>query len=180
MYSLYDLLPQGKVVEINKSTGLRIGHMLAQQAMDITGAAAHIMTTNGKQYLQNGFIGFQNVLGKVDVVVAGLGVSAAQPYIHFTEEKQGGYSNFLAHYLTPFHDTDIVYPRMIALYPGDIFTTDNFTGTALAGLCSINPATGQLDFAAATTTGAYIFRAELTTLPDGVTDAVQFEYIGIV
>ena len=53
MYSIYDLLPKGKVVEINKSTGLRIGHMLAQQEMDITEAAVHITTTNGKQYLHN-------------------------------------------------------------------------------------------------------------------------------
>ena len=40
--------------------------------------------------------------------------------------------------------------------------------------------TGQLDFAASMTaaSGALVFRSEVTTLPDGVTEAVKFEYIG--
>lgn len=190
MYSIYDLLPTAKVVEINKSTGLRIGHMLAQQPLKVAdvaaGAADQVITQGTEKFLSNGFIGFQDVNGEVTVAEAAAGVSNPQPYLHFTEELMGGYSQFLKHYMTKFEDsaTNEVYPRMIALYPGDIFTTDNFVGTDAEGLVTIDPATGQLDFDIATTANALggvsklIFRAEATTLPDGVTAAYAFEYIG--
>jgi len=183
MYSVYDLLPKGKVVEVNKSTGLRIGHILAQQSMVVAGATPHIHVQGDSKFLYNGFIGFQKVTGEVTVVETAAGVTAPQPYLHFTAEKQGGYSNFLSHYMTPYHDsdTDEVYPRMIALYPGDVFTTDNFHGTAADGTVTIDPATGQVDFditIGAAGSGELVFRAEVTTLPDAITEAVKLEYIG--
>ena len=187
MYSIYDLLPTGKVVEINKSTGLRIGHMLAQQPMvpaEATAghaADAQITVLNGKNFLNNGFIGYLNDTGQISVIEGTVGVTAPQPYLHYTEELLGGYSQFLKHYMTKYQDdaTKEVYPRMIALYPGDIFTTDNYVGTP-AATCSVSLTTGQLDFAATMTaaSGALVFKTLLTTLPDGITAAYQFEYIG--
>ena len=187
MYSVYDLLPVGKVVEINKSTGLRIGHMLAQQPLkvaDVAGITATQIHTQGTQkFLFNGFIGFQNLAGEVTLVEGSAGVTAPQPYLHFTEELMGGHSQFLKHYMTKFQDsdTDEVYPRMIALYPGDLFTTDNYTGIEDSPVAIVN-ALGQLELVAAITptTGQLVFRAAKTTLPDGVTVAYQFEYIGRV
>ena len=188
--SVYDMLPKRKVVEPNKMTGLRIGHMLAQQPMTEQQWYGDVNANRAEHVVDNGYVLYQDIDGYIkkpvntnaDVIASG------HVYLLFTEEKQGGYSNYLVHYTNMFtedeHDTEgrIVYPRMIALYSGDLFTTDNYLETVplASATHAILNSSGQIELQNALPVSPYVgplFRVIPTTLPNGTTDAAQFEVI---
>ena len=172
-----------KVVEINLSTGIRIGHIVAQQPFaDATAAALTAHSNDG--YVDNGF--FFKLNEDAEVVVPASGVGPM--YLHYTEELLTD-----RQLLSDFAITEDEYPRLIALYTGDVFTTNNYTGTAATnGVAFVNPVTGQLTCAATEAvaitalgelalgagTVSPLFHVTLSTLPDGATVAAEFLYIG--
>ena len=115
-------LPTFKVVEVNNLVGLRSGHMLAQQK-----AAADIATKSYGEYkfIENGIICGLNAdgtIGNYDVAKHG-----AAMFLHYTEELNT-YIDELKYFAVPVEE-GVAYPRCIALYVGDSFTTNNYAGT---------------------------------------------------
>ena len=159
--SILNYLPEFKVVEVNRLTGLTAGHMLSQfkGGEDLT-----LKAVNGNDFLENGLIVGLNKDLEIDNYDA---EAHAQPFLVFNEELNTVISG-LKYYAEPVTDGD-VYPRAIGLYVGDTFTTNNYAGT-----------TG--DFAAVVggvlTLGTKgIFKAEVATLPTGEA-AYKFTYLG--
>jgi hypothetical protein len=167
---------QFKVVEINLSTGIRIGHIIAQQPFATGVAAATVKSNVG--YVDNGGFFKLNEDGEVVLPADGIG----PVYLQYTEELLTDRA-LLADYGLPMTD----YPRLIALYTGDVFTTNNYTGTAATdAVAYVNAATGQLTIVADIATVELalgvgvetpIFHVTLSTLPDGTTEAAEFLYI---
>ena len=108
-------LPTFKVFEVGSLTGLRSGHMLAQQP-----AASSIKTkdVNGNKFIENGIIVGLNVDGKVE------NWSKGTMFVHYTEELNT-FIDELKYFAVPVVDGEEVYPRCIALYAGDSFCTNN-------------------------------------------------------
>ena len=164
--NILNLFTPHKVVEINLSTGLRTGHMLAQ----------HAYKDAVNSFVDNGNF-FRMSKAAVDEVVLADNANAVGPYfLHYTEElfTTGLVDSFK--YFTDEIVDGVCYPRCIALYAGDTFTTDNYTGTL----------TGDSGFATVSTNGVLavvdsypanpvgpVFQAVKSTLPDG-SAAVQF------
>lgn len=120
--NIFDSLKGHKVVEANNLTGLRNGHMVAQTAFDNSTAA--------KEDLDNGFILEINDKGLLALTNATKGA-----FLHYSEEHMKFLDNApLEMFTVTLDKTDAAksYPRAIALYEGDTFTTDNFTGKAPA------------------------------------------------
>ena len=157
--SILNYLPEFKVVEVNRLTGLTAGHMLSQFR---NGNA----TLKDDNFLENGLIVGLNKDLEIDNYDAAV---HAQPFLVFNEELNT-FMNGLKYYAEPVNDGD-VYPRAIGLYVGDTFTTNNYAGT-------------EGDFATVAngvlTLGEDgIFKAEETTLPTGE-KAFKFTYLGTV
>ena len=154
--SILNYLPNFKVVEPNRMTGLIAGHMLAQFKADDE-------IIDGKDFLENGLIvGLNKDLTIGNYVAA----EHAQPFLVFNEELNT-FMNGLKYYAEPVVDGE-VYPRAIGLYVGDTFTTNNYTGTG-------NFATVEKGVLKLGEDG--IFKAEETTLPTGE-KAFKFTYLG--
>lgn len=106
-----NLLTKFAVVEVNKLAGLLNGHMIAQMPFATT-----------DDYVENGNILY---VGSDGVLVDGADATAikAQPFLHYTEEMPV----FMAgnEYFAVEVEDGICYPRAIALYEGDEFTTNN-------------------------------------------------------
>ncbi len=152
-----------KIVEINKSFGLLAGHMLAQ-----TPYIAEV----GETFLDNGHILFlseENTLVKNPADGAG-----PRPFLHFTEELMtigivSGYE-----YFTLDIENGKAFPRAIALYEGDEFTTNNYALNT-----GVVPVKGTKYYAQANEAGVLVvydappitpgplFLAELDRLPAG-------------
>lgn len=109
-------LSKHKIVEVNRLTGLLNGHMVAQAPYRVVA-----------DYFDNGAIMFLD-----DVAELVLGNDAAaqknQPFLHYTEELLTGPVSGLE-YFTVDVVNGVCYPRAIALYEGDQFTTNNIAGT---------------------------------------------------
>lgn len=162
---ILNLLPSHKVVEINLSTGIRIGHMLAQHAYKPDG---------GTLTVDNGLF-FRMSKANPDEVVLADDENAVGPYyLHYTEELlTHGLSNAKKYFAVEVED-GVCYPRCIALYSGDTFTTDNFTGTLESAKFASVGADGVLALSATYPTGAGpVFQVTKATLPDGITPAAQ-------
>jgi hypothetical protein len=162
--SILNYLPEFKVVEINRSTGLVAGHVLAQ--FPYAGDAA--ITVGGKDFLQNGVIvGLNNdlTLGDFNPAVH------AQPLLVFTEELVTFLSGNKYFANQEDYEGDII-PRAIGLFVGDVFTTNNYTGTGAFAAVVEGVLTRQ-----ATAEGA-MFAVEASTLPTGDV-AAKFTYIGL-
>ena len=157
--SYYGNFTTHKVVEMNQSTGLRTGHMVAQTRLDVA-----LDVTKDALVLAKG--------------------TESRVFIHFTEEYQPIMKAGLKYFSVPLmEDADknkYCYPRAIALYENDAWTTDNFTGDfAASGTTWAEVVDGVLTLKdAKPEAGKHIFLAKKTTLPDGVTDAAQFIYVG--
>lgn len=159
-------LSKHKIVEVNRLTGLLSGHMVAQAPY----------RTTAKTF-DNGAIMFLD-----DVAELVLGSDAAaqkkQPFLHYTEELLTGPVSGLEYFTVDVVGSDgvsvegVCYPRAIALYEGDQFTTNNIAGTIpaanvkkfawlVAGVLTI------ADAKPATTYEGPLFVVEKDTLPAG-------------
>lgn len=168
--AILNFLPEFKVVEINRSTGLVAGHVLAQFPLD--GDFGGINTKGGVDYLENGFIlglGLDGELAAYDPEVH------VQPLLVFNEELTTIFDG-LKWYATEEDDEGVIYPRGLGLFAGDVFTTNNYAGT-LATAVAAKVVDGVLTLQA-TADADSIFIAAQSTLPDG-SDAAQFTYVGL-
>jgi hypothetical protein len=113
-----------KIVEPNKLTGLRTGHMVAQ---------APYRQVATETYLDNGYILFLDTAAEL-VLGNDAGAQLKQPFLHYTEELMNGPVLGSKYFTVDLDETlgadKVAYPRAIALYEGDEFTTNNFA-TAL-------------------------------------------------
>jgi len=183
MYNIYDLLPTGKVVEINQSVGLRMGHLVSQALMSKAdfrdGASA---------YIDNGYILYLDVDGKlkspqnVDAAI----LASQAPILHYTEELFDGISEELKHFVESWDASDEAYPRGLVLHLNDAFTTDNFSGTLSGATVAVvsladDAAAGSFKVyanvaavvSALTTYNGPLFHVVESDLPDAETPAVE-------
>lgn len=107
-----------KVVEDNNLNGIRQGHMLAQFPFDT------VKNTQFGEGLDNGFI--LSVTNDLKLTLHA-GEANVPAYLHYSEE----YITFLDSASLDMFTLDVAegaIPRAIKLMPGDVFTTDNFSG----------------------------------------------------
>ena len=165
---IMSFLPTFKVFEMNNLTGLRNGHILANMAADLDNTAT--VEVGGNEYVENGIILGLDAEGTVSNYDP---AAHKRPFVHFTEELLT-YFQELRLYAEPVVD-GVVYPRCVALYEGDTFTTNNYTGTIDGdGYATVTDGVLTLQ---AEATGA-MFKATASTLPDG-SDAYEFLYLGV-
>ena len=120
MYNKF--LPKFKVVEINNMAALRMGHVIAQNAIDKENI--RLENKSGYKYLENGVIVGLGMDGKI----ANYDGKQAQPMLVFTEELIAGPFYSLDQFSEEVRDNEDVYPRCLPLYLGDTFTTNNIEG----------------------------------------------------
>lgn len=158
-------LTKHKIVEINKSVGLLNGHVVAQ---------APYRQVAAETFLDNGWILF---LDDAAELVIGAG-HKAQPFLHYTEELMTGPVIGAEYFTVDLDDTlggdKVCYPRAIALYEGDEFTTNNYVFasgvTWTNGVFAIVNADGEIEVVDAIPTTAYegpLFKAAKEILPIG-------------
>ena len=171
-------LPTFKVFEVGSLTGLRSGHMLAQQpaANDIA-----VVEKNGHKFIENGIIVGLNIDGEVENWTTGA------MFVHYTEELNTMVDE-LKYFAVPVEqkydngelvdDFAATYPRCIALYAGDSFCTNNYTYASEVTANNAKYAkvvNGVLQLQSASS-GAQ-FKATKSTLPTGE-EAFDFVYVG--
>ena len=152
-------LPEFKVFEVNNLTGLRNGHIVAQMKADAT-------IVGDKEYVENGIIMGLNADGTLSTYDS---TKHAVPFVHYTEEILTWLPE-LKYFAVPVED-GVVYPRGIALYVGDSFTTNNCSGSGAYAKVVNGVLTLQSEAEGA------IFKATASTLPSGE-PAYEFLYIG--
>jgi hypothetical protein len=196
-----------EVLEINNMLALRTGHMLSQVPLYKTK-----YITSADNTIRNGQIVFLDVDGTLAArhklgFAIGDGTTAIanaadtkevlKPFIIYNEELMTGPYTDLKYFVEVFEPGNVLaYPRALALNIGDVFTTNNFTGTRTGALFATIPAdTGVLTVATALPTGAYsgpLFSCRTivdggighnpagpVTLPDGETLAIEFTVIDL-
>jgi hypothetical protein len=179
-----------KVLEVNNMVALRNGHMLSQVALP-----KDKFLGGSETYVQNGEIVFLDVDGKLAtlnkfgttdgstaITNAADVKPQVQPFIIFNEELMTGPYTDLKYFAEVFDADDVAYPRALALYVGDSFTTNNYVGTyAGAKYATINT-DGKLALASALPTTAYrgpLFAVVPGYLPDGTSQGVEFTVIAL-
>lgn len=116
-------LSKHKIVEVNRLTGLLSGHMVAQ-------APYRTVATT----FDNGAIMFLDDAAEL-VLGNDAGAQKKQPFLHYTEELLTGPVSGLEYFTVDVVGANgtsvegVCYPRAIALYEGDQFTTNNIAGT---------------------------------------------------
>lgn len=163
-------LPKFKVFEVNNLTGLRNGHMLSQIPAD---GSITTKTVGNAAFIENGLI---VGLGKDGTVVNYSATDCAQIFVHYTEELNTFLSD-LEYFAVPVEDS-VAYPRCIALYVGDSFTTNNYTGT-LAGAKAAKVGTDGVLVLQTEADADSLFLVAEGTLPNGE-EAAEFTYCGKV
>lgn len=120
MFTKY--LPTFKYMEVNDLVGLRSGHMLSQVPAD---AAITKVTKGDNKFIENGLIVGLSATGTVENFD-----KSKHPvmFVHFTEELNTLIDE-LKYFAVEAPDGEKVYPRCVALYVGDTFTTTNYAGT---------------------------------------------------
>ena len=174
--SYYGNFSAHKVVEVNQSTGLRTGHMVAQTKF--------LKGTFEGDSLDNGYI------LALDVAKNELKLSDGTEetlFMHFTEEHMPIFNHRgLKYFSVPFMKgadkdgkEDYCYPRAIAIYTNDTWTTDNFTGTLpeAGAYAQATVTDGKLNITTPTE-GQPVFLVRKVTLPDAQTPAGEFIYVG--
>lgn len=171
--SILNYLPEFKVVEMNRSTGLVTGYIISQYQAN---AGLTLKTVNGVDFLENGLIVGLNS----DLTVSNFDKTVhSQPFIVWNEELNTMFDG-LKYFATEEDADGEIYPRGIALMPGDTWTTNYFDGTGAGdayndeGFAKVVAGVITLQAAADANT---IFAVEESTLPDG-TEAVRVTYIG--
>jgi len=172
--AILNFLPEFKIVEPNRLTGLVAGHVLAQFPLNETSDI--IRTVGETKYLENGFIVGLSAnleLEEYDPAVH------AQPLLVFTEELNTFFDG-LKWYATQEDEEDgIIYPRAIGLFVGDVFTTNNYdvpTGATAPKFAKVEDGVLTLQN---TADGDTLFAIEESTLPTGE-EAIRFIYVGEV
>ena len=154
--------PKFKVLEVNDLVGLRNGHIIAQApaAADITKK-----TYDEYQFIENGLI---LGLGKDGKLANYDPAKHAVPFLHYTEELiTFGVALDRFAVEVPTEVGENAYPRAIALYIGDTFTTDNVVvGGVNKAECYAKVVNGVLTLEADETKDT-MFRAVKTTMPAG-------------
>jgi len=176
-----------KVVEINNSYALRTGHVVAQQPLAKANieASGKVVPVSVEGYLDNGFFFKLNAAGDVRVPADGIGpvyLGFADPLLDLRQDY-----GLLKDFADVFGEDDVIIPRLVALYPGDVFTTNNFAGSAPAAgstaIAYVNFATGVLTIGALPADPAYVgpvFSVKRSTLPDGETLAIEVLVVSVV
>lgn len=154
-----------KVVEINNVVALRTGAIIAQAPLQKKGAYAN------KDVVENGYILFLDVDGELKAP-ANATIKAA-PILHYTEELFVDKYTTLNSFAVEFTE-GVAYPRGLVLTVGDSFTTDN-VDTVETGLYKI---ANDGSFAVTAAKNGFTFYGVKTTLPDGITPAVELTYLG--
>lgn len=117
---ILNYLPKFKVVEPNRLTGLVNGHVVAQFPMAAADALVKTIGSPTIKYIENG-----HIVGLANDGTLVKYAAHAVPFLVFTEELPtifGGNARFATE-----EDADgDVYPRGVALYVGDVFTTNNY------------------------------------------------------
>lgn len=172
-----------KVVEINNVVGLRSGHIIAQTPLAKAGQYS------AREFVENGYILYLDVDGMFKAPGnANAAIKATQnPILHYTEELFTGPLQELKEFAVEWDEDGIAYPRGIVLNIGDTFTTNNFVSTfnTNATLLTVDAAGAFVQHVSlpATVVGGYtgpLFAAKASTLPDGINDAFEVTYLGIV
>lgn len=150
---IFKQLRGNAIVEANNLTGLRNGHMVAQAAF---------VKPEGATKLENGVILQLNKDNKLELATGHEGA-----FLHYSEEHMKFLdSASLDMFYLPLGDEE-VYPRAVALYEGDTFTTDKVENIAEA-TSEYKPVTvedGVLKFDTGVTNKGPIAKA--ATLPNG-------------
>ncbi len=171
--AILNFLPEFKIVEINRSTGLVAGHVLAQ--FPLADDAGLEVTHGGVDYLENGFIvglGADLELAPFDAT------DHATPLLVFTEELNTFFEG-LKWYATQEDEEDgIIYPRALGLFVGDAFTTNNYAVAGATAPIAAKVVAGVLTLQDAVD-GNTLFAVEESTLPTGE-DAYRFIFVGEV
>lgn len=120
MFTKY--LPTFKYMEVNDLVGLRSGHMLSQVPAD---ANITKVTKGDNKFIENGLIVGLSATGTVENFD-----KSKHPvmFVHFTEELNTLIDE-LKYFAVEAPDGEKVYPRCVALYAGDTFTSTNYAGT---------------------------------------------------
>lgn len=170
MYNKF--LPNFKVVEINNMAALRMGHVIAQNAIDKENIRLVGKGENkAYKYLENGVIVGLGVDGKIANYDS---AKHAQPMLVFTEELIAGPFYSLDQFAEEV-GADDVYPRCLPLYLGDTFTTDNVK-VVEDGLYGIEANSGLI--CKAGSNAQAMFRGVACKLPAGQ-DAVELQVINV-
>lgn len=177
---LFANMPKHKVVEMNLSTGLRIGHIIAQSKFKQPTEG-----TNALEYLDNGFLLQFNDKGDLQLASReseGVDKSYLAPtFLHYSEEHVTFYDNYSLDMFTVTYDEEgVAYPRGVALYAGDTFTTNNYGDSLQTSLdagetIELSVENGVL--VAAATSAATIALGKASTLPSGE-KAMEVLWIG--
>ena len=120
MFTKY--LPTFKYMEVNDLVGLRSGHMLSQVPADANIAK---VAKGDNKFIENGLIVGLSATGTVENFD-----KSKHPvmFVHFTEELNTLIDE-LKYFAVEAPDGEKVYPRCVALYVGDTFTSTNYAGT---------------------------------------------------
>lgn len=170
-----------KVFEPNIMTALRTGQMAAQSPLaqvDYAGGSA--------AQVENGYILYLvgDKLVSPGNLPSGLSIELLQPAIHYTEELFLDNEHTLNSFALEWNDDNVAYPRALFLNVGDVFTTDNHTVWDTDAVYARVDDNGQfVPFALAGGSVDYsgpLFAIEVSTLPDGETDAYEYTYLGMV
>ncbi len=169
--SILNYLPKFKVLENNRLIGLRHGHDLSQFKAD---ASITTVTAGTKEAIENGLIVGLNA----DLTIGNYDRDEHnQPFVVFVEELNT-FLDGLQYYAT-FEDADgDLYPRAIALYIGDAFTTNNF---AVAG--AVAPKFAKVVAGVLTLQDVRdedsLFAVNASTMPADSELAYKFTYLGV-
>jgi hypothetical protein len=166
--NILDYLPEFKIIEIRRSTGLVIGHVLSQNLAD-TGVTTEVFGDG--EFIENGTIVGLSNNRKIDNFEL---EEHNMPFVVFNEEINT-FLNGLKYYAQEV-ETE-TYPRAIGLYPGDAFVTNNYSGVLGATTKYAKVVDGVLTLQ--TSADDYtMFAVEQSTLPVGGA-AGLFVYLGI-
>lgn len=161
---IFKQLRGNAVVEANNLTGLRNGHMVAQAAF---------VKPSGATKLENGVILQLNHQNKLE-----LADGTAGALLHYSEEHMKFLdSASLDMFFLPLEEGKEVYPRAIALYEGDTFTTDKYDGTPSGDYHAVSVVDGVLTVGAVATAETEGPIAKKATLPNGK-DAIEVVWRG--
>lgn len=152
--SVLKYLPTFKQIEPENLYGLTMGYVVAQTPADATLVTK---TVNDIDFIENGILCAIDSTGKKIIPATG---KERQLFIHFTEELNTVIEG-RKYFALEVQDGE-AYPRLVALLPGSVWTT-NFAYDAevltAAGIVAID---------------------EDAVLPDGTTGAKTYMYVGKV
>lgn len=171
--AILNYLPTFKVVEMNRSVGLGMGHILSQYKVDPTSTFTNIakVTVGASVFVENGVIvGLDTGLTLSNFSMT----NHNRPFIVFTEELNT-FMDGLKYFANGEDAHGDIYVRAVALYEGDTWTTNNFSGDADKKFAKV--VNGVITTQASKDVNT-LFAVEASTTPLGET-AIRVTYLGI-